>query len=78
MSGNNVFNLRHQQLDVLDQLSVDGFREFYNDLILDDSLWKKLTMVVYGYGKELKLDVECDVLYDKIDQSGTDLKSSCS
>ncbi len=78
MSGNNIFSLRQQQLNILDELSVEEFRFFYSELTVAVDFWKKLTVVVYGNGKELKLEVDCNILYDKIDQTSSELKSSCS
>lgn len=78
LSGDPHFNLRQQQLGALNGVLMKSFQDFYYKIILNEDIRKKLTVVVYGRGKETKLDVDCDILYDQIDQTGTDLKSTCS
>ena len=78
LSGELLFDLRQQQIGALDGLLVESFQDFYSELILEEETRKKLILVVYGKDKEIKLDVDCDILYDQIEQTGTDLKTSCS
>ena len=78
LSGELQFDLRQQQIGALDGLLVENFQDFYSELIIEEENRKKLILVVYGKDKEIKLDVDCDILYDQIEQTGADLKTSCS
>jgi len=78
VSGKLQFDLRQQQLGELDGLMVDSFQDFYNKLILDSDFRKKLIILVYGEDQATAVDADCNIQYELIDQTVTDLKPSCS
>jgi len=63
---------------VLSNLTTDTFLDFYYQNILNNTSRKMLTIVLYGHNKEIKLNVDCNIIYNKIDQTVNDLSSSCS
>ena len=73
MSGQHQFDFRQQQIHHLDDLTAEDFAVFYNDLLLEAVMWRRLVVVVYGEGKEFDLPVEDLVDYQNLDQSSTTL-----
>ena len=45
--------------------------------ILDANSRRMLTLVLYGKGKETKLNVDCDISYEKINFTILDLDHAC-
>jgi len=75
--GKNVNNSEaiHKALDTMEE---EKFRAMYYESILDKSTRKILTLVVYKEGrKSFKLDVDCDIIYNNIDQFSMYLTSAC-
>jgi len=77
ISAKYQFDIKEQKLHLLKEISVETFQTLYYKNILNERERRKLTVVVYGEGKETKLNVDCEIIFDKIDQTKTDLSSSC-
>ena len=71
------FDMNKQKLQELSILSYQLFQHFYYNKILNKREQKKLTIVVHGEGKETELNVDCNIMFDRIDQTKTELNSAC-
>ena len=73
LSGQRQFDFKAQQLGMLGSLSLDAFQEFYNQTIIAEDARHKLTLVVYGQGKDFVLPVQNLIDYSSLDQTNTTL-----
>ena len=71
------FDIKEQKMYQLSKISPQSFQELYFNKILKRSELRKLTVVVHGQGKKTKLNVDCDIILDKIEQTETDITSAC-
>ena len=77
VQGKYQFDINKQKLQELSILSCQFFRHFYYNKILQRREQRKLTIVVHGEGKETELNVDCNIMLDRIDQTKTELNSAC-
>ena len=54
-SGMEQFDWNQQTVDVLAKVSPSSLVEFYRQLVIDSTRYRKLAIVVYGSGKESNL-----------------------
>lgn len=74
LSGQHQFSFRKQQVDLLDSLSAEDFRDFYSSLLLEEGAsGRRLIVVVYGKGKEFDLPVKSIIDYQRLNQTSTTL-----
>ena len=76
-TGSLNFNFKKQVLKAINTVDEKLFGKFYFENILDANRRRKLTIVTHGPGKEVKLDVDCHIIFNRITQTENNLDSSC-
>ena len=59
------------------EMNFDKYKELFYKYLINESTRRMLTIVVYGKGKVTKLNVDCNISSDKIDQTKLDLHHAC-
>ena len=76
--GNLHLNPRKQTLESLSPVTKQSLKHFYyNNNIFNNKKRRMLTIVLNDNKKEIELDVDYTVLYDQINQTELNLKSTC-
>ena len=70
-------NLKEQQLKALGRVSTESFQLFYHTTFLCRTERKKLSIVIYGKGKQFFWNEQCEIDHKQIDQTSSDLNLSC-
>lgn len=73
LSGQYQFDFKEQQVDMLEELDVQKFREFYDESIVEDASRHRLVVVVYGKGKKFEPPAQHSIDYDHLNQTSTSL-----
>jgi len=78
MSGyQHMIHLNKQMSGIFDSFDEGTFSYYYYNLLLNRFTRRKLTIVMYGEGKEIELDVDCIMDYNQLDQTKTSAESLC-
>jgi len=76
--GNLSYDSKLLKYQNINGVTLHSFKLFYQKTILLPMYRKMLTLVVHGHGKETELNVDCNIAYDRIDATKTELESACS
>ena len=76
--GKNQSQYNQKKLYALTKITLKVMLDFYQQHILNETSRKMMTIALYGHNKEIQLDVDCNIIYEKIDHTVTDLSQSCS
>ena len=70
-------NLNLQVVELLDKINLRSFKNFYVEHFLNRRRRRKLVIVVYGHGKDTSLNVDCNILFNRISQIQNTLDTAC-
>ena len=59
------------------KMNFDNYKQLFYKYFINESTRRMLTIVAYGKGRATKLNVDCNISSDKIDQTKLDLDHAC-
>ena len=65
-------------IDATGEMNFDEYRRMFYNYIINKHTRRMLTIVVYGRGQETKLNVDCNISFDEIDQTKLTLDHACT
>lgn len=72
-SGLNQFDFKSQLVDMLQDLELEGFQEFYEETILQKQSRHKLVVIIYGKDKQFQPPVDFTINYRHLNGSSMTL-----